>query len=148
MADVFSSRLSNGRPPDWFNGSTFAISSLFTTLFAPLVQLRTTMNPTGDSQAFLRNYATALNDLGVTLETLAQQLDTLANTIANLGFTASRLWVPLDSGGNTYVKTSFRNALESLEQNPDYDDLYFSFGVVLVTDATGEPGLKLLGGIT
>lgn len=136
-----------GRPPDWFNGTVFATVTIMEQLYGPLKQMAELIAPASAAGDFLNNYAQAIRGLADQLTYIADQLDYIVSLLNSSLFTAARLHVPLAVGGNDYLKASFQTAQQSLIDSGSFSEDYYSFGIVVVSDADGCPMLEMLGGI-
>jgi hypothetical protein len=135
-----------GRWPDWRNGTLFAMFAIMSELYGPLNQLRSSIEPRGLQGDFIRLLADSTLAVATLLEDIAQQLEDIATLLNGSLFTAARLKIPLDTGGNNYLIESLNDSVDSLIASGSYSDDYYSVGVVIVTDEIGCPILDILGG--
>lgn len=139
-------RRTAGQPPDWRRGTLYAMFWIMQEVYGPLNQLRATLQPRTPSADFLRLLAASTEGVAQQYATLSQELEDIATLLNASMFTAARLEVPLETGGNAYLQESFEDAEASLVASGSYSEDYYSVGIVIVTGALGCPILDILGG--
>jgi len=141
------------RPPDWW---TPAIG-FFVELENVLRQFMVQVSPPSGNAEYLELVAEFLEEQAEFLRGLADRLTTIADILEAAVFTAARFWTPLSYGGTDFLQNlltatvpQLTNQLDADEDEfevSEFEDSFYSLGVVLVGDSTSIPIMAMIGGV-
>jgi len=141
------------RPPDWWSPAI----AFFVELENVLRQFVVQVSPPSGNAEYLNLVAEFLEEQAEFLQGLADRLRDIADLLEAAVFTAARFWTPLSYGGTDFLQNlltatvpQLTNQLENDEDEFDaseFEDSFYSLGVVLVGDALSIPIMAMIGGV-